>query len=329
MRSQPGSDEIRRGGRGLFSAHVRDTFRRIRPPIRLESQDIPFPGKGPEPFARLRAALRPEFASLKPDFGATAADYARYRAAFPDSFFDRLKLFGIGFPDQVVVDLGTGTGALARGFAARGCRVTGIDPAAPLLDEARELGRHAGVEVDYRVGRAEDTGLPSGSADVVSAGQCWHWFDRKAAAGEAARILRRDGSPGRRGRSGRLVIAHFDWIPVPGNVVQATEALIEAHNPDWNLAGGTGIHPRWLRGLAEASYRDIETFSYDLDVDYSPEAWRGRVRASAGVGATLPAEAVERFDGELASLLRRRFPGDPIPVPHRVFAIVASSHRSR
>ena len=31
--------------------------------------------------------------------------------------------------------------------------------------------------------------------------------------------------------SGRLVIAHFDWLPLPGNVVEATEALIKAHNP--------------------------------------------------------------------------------------------------
>ncbi len=266
---------------------------------------------------------------MKPDFGVTAADYARYRAGFPDSFFDRLRPFGIGFPDQVVVDLGTGTGSLARGFAVRGCRVTGIDPAEPLLEAARGLDRRAGVEVEYRIGRAEDTGLPSGSADVVSAGQCWHWFDRKAAAGEAARILRHTGQPDQPGRPGQLVIAHFDWIPVPGNVVHATEELIQAHNPDWKLAGGAGIHPWWLRGLAEASYRNIETFSYDLDVDYSPEAWRGRVRASAGVGATLPGEEVERFDGALASLLQRRFPGDPIPVPHRVFAIVASSPQSR
>ena len=36
---------------------------------------------------------------------------------------------GIGLPGQHVVDLGSGTGALARGFAIRGCVVTGVDPA--------------------------------------------------------------------------------------------------------------------------------------------------------------------------------------------------------
>jgi hypothetical protein len=111
---------------------------------------------------------------------------------------------------------------------------------------------------------------------------------------------------------------------VSGNVVDATERLIEAHNPDWKLGGGLGVHPRWLRDLAEAAYRGIETFSYDVAVEYPPEAWRGRIRASAGVGATLPPDEVDGFDTALAELLRERFPGERLEVPHRVFAIVAT-----
>jgi ubiquinone/menaquinone biosynthesis C-methylase UbiE len=131
---------------------------------------------------------------MKPDFGATAEDYRKYRAGFPESLFDRLGPMGIGRPGQELVDLGTGTGSLARGFARRGCRVIGIDPDSRLLAQARKLDAEAGVEVDYRIGRAEETSLASGSVDVVAAGQCWHWFDRAAAASEASRILRRTGA---------------------------------------------------------------------------------------------------------------------------------------
>ncbi len=250
----------------------------------------------------------------KADFGATADDYCRHRAGFPDSLFDRLRGLEIGLPGQSIVDLGTGTGSLARGFARRGCKVLGIDPAEPLLAAARRLDAEAGVEIDYRVGRAEDTGVSSRSADVVTAGQCWHWFDRPRAAAEIARILR----PG-----GRLVIAHFDWIPLGTNVVHATEKLIEAHNPEWKLGGGLGIHPWWLRDLGEARFRRLETFSYDLDVPYTPQAWRGRVRASAGVGGSMTGERVAQFDEALRQLLEAHFPGDVIEVPHRVFALIA------
>ena len=69
----------------------------------------------------------------------------------------------------------------------------------------------------YVTARAEQTDLPDASFDVVTAGQCWHWFDRPKAAQEVRRLLV---------SKGWLVIAHFDWIPLPGNVVEATEKLI-------------------------------------------------------------------------------------------------------
>jgi SAM-dependent methyltransferase len=252
---------------------------------------------------------------VKPDFGRAAGDYARHRAGFPDSLWERLAPFGIGRTGQAVVDLGTGTGTLARGFARRGCAVVAIDPSAPLLDAARGLDAEAGVKVDYRVATAEETGLPDACADVVTAGQCWHWFDRARAAAEVARILR---------PAGRIVLAHFDWLPLRGNVVEATEELIASHNADWSFGGGLGLHPRWLRDLGEAGFRELETFSYDVDVPYSHEAWRGRIRASAGVGGSLPPAKVEAFDTAHAELLASRFPEDPLRVPHRVFAVIGT-----
>ena len=115
-----------------------------------------------------------------------------------------------------------------------------------------------------------------------------------------------------------------DWLPLPGNVVEATEALIERHNPAWRMGGGTGLHPRWLTDLAVAGFADLRTFSFDRDEPYSHEAWRGRIRASAGVQASLAPDEVERFDAELAALLRERFPADPLAVPHRVWAAIGT-----
>ena len=250
---------------------------------------------------------------MKIDFGKTAGDYAAYRAGFPDVLFERLAAFGIGRRGERVLDLGTGTGTLGRGFARRGCEVTGLDPSTELLDQARAIDRAAGLNTTYLVGRAEDTTFRDRSFDVVGAGQCWHWFDRPRAASEARRILVAQG---------RLVIAYFDWIPLPGNVVEATEKLIERHNPAWKFGGGNGIHAQFLRDVAVAGFRDSETFSVDLDVPYSHEAWRGRIRASAGVGASLTADRVAEIDLALESLLRGRFSADPLNVFHRVFAII-------
>lgn len=253
--------------------------------------------------------------TFDPDFGLTAGDYGRHRAGFPPELVARLSALGAGLPGQDILDIGTGTGSLARLFAQAGARVTGMDPAEPLLDQARELDRAAGVEVGYRVGTAEETGLPAESFDVVSAGQCWHWFDAPKAAAEIRRLLRPEG---------RVVIAHFDWLPLPGNLIEATEKLIVEYNPAWTMGGGTGVYPRWLTDLATAGFTGIETFSFDLDIPYTPQAWTGRIRASAGVGASLPAADVARFSEELTRIIDERFPGDILHLPHRTWAVVAN-----
>ena len=247
------------------------------------------------------------------DFGRTAGDYGRYRAGYPPEIFDRLGALGIGRPGQRVLDIGTGTGFFGRGLALRGAEVTGLDPSEALIAEARRLDREAGVVVSYVAGKAEDTGLATGSFDVVSAAQCWHWFDAARAAAEARRLL----VPG-----GWLVIAHYDWLPLAGNVVEATERLILQHNPAWRGAGGTGMHPEHLGAVAGAGFEEMKIFFFEEPAIYSHEAWRGRIRASAGVGASLSPEKVAAFDVELAALLRERFPEEPLAVPHRAWALI-------
>jgi 2-polyprenyl-3-methyl-5-hydroxy-6-metoxy-1,4-benzoquinol methylase len=61
------------------------------------------------------------------DFGRTAADYGRHRAGFPPALFERLEAMGVLRAGMRALDLGTGTGTLARGVAQRGCAVTGLD----------------------------------------------------------------------------------------------------------------------------------------------------------------------------------------------------------
>ncbi|HXW83057.1 MAG TPA: methyltransferase domain-containing protein, partial [Candidatus Binataceae bacterium] len=233
------------------------------------------------------------------DFGKTASDYGKFRAGFPDQFFDRLAAKGVIARGMRALDLGTGTGTIARGLALRGCETMGLDRSESMVSQAAELDRGAGVSVRYLVASAEDTGLPGASFDLVTAGQCWHWFDSGRAAAEVRRVLK----PG-----GHLVIANFDWIPLPGNVAELTERLIEKYNPAWKLGGGQGIHPRSATVLGRGGFRNIESFSFDLDTPYTHESWRGRIRASAGVGAMMSPEQVARFDAELAALLDEKFP---------------------
>lgn len=109
-------------------------------------------------------------------------------------------------------------------------------------------------------------------------------------------------------------------FPLPGNVVGATETLILEANPKWlPMSGGTGIHSQWLADMAMAGFEDLATASFDFAQPYTHEAWVGRIKASAGIKASLEEKEVDRFAERLAAMLRDKFPEDPLAVPHRVW----------
>lgn len=250
------------------------------------------------------------------NWDSTAADYASFRAGFPDEFYNRLAGYGIvsgRTTRKRALDLGTGTGTLARGLALRGWRVTGLDISADMIGAARRLDAAAGVSVDYLVARSEATGLAAAAFDLVSAGTCWHWFDQRAAAREIHRLL---------GPGGQLVVAAMQWQSRPGTVVSATSELIHRHNPQWPN-DQLGFRFEWADDLSAAGLAIDDQFQFDVSVPYTHEAWRGRIRASAGVSASLEPAAVAAFDREHAELLRSLFPQEPLVVPHCILAIVA------
>lgn len=242
------------------------------------------------------------------DPGQDVAAFSAYRAGFPDFLPDRLRPYGFGLAGQRVLDLGCGQGDLARMFAAAGCRVTALDNSAAMLEQARHAC--AGLAVDFVQAAAEDSGLEAGSFDAVIAGQCWHWLDRRRAATEMARLIR----PG-----GVLAIAHFDWVPLPGNVVSAAEELMRKWNPAWPMGGGTGFYPQWLGDMAVAGFDRLESFSQDIAAPHARQDWRARLRGTVGIAGRLSPQLVHDFDLDVGRMLDTRFPGEPLMIPHRLW----------
>jgi SAM-dependent methyltransferase len=218
-----------------------------------------------------------------------------------------------------VLDLGTGTGSLALGFAERGLEVTGLDIAPEMLEVARQSALDRGLTARFVQGRAERTGLVDETFDLVTAGQCWWWFDADAAIREVRRLL---------AQYGRLLICSFSYLAIPGNVAGRTEDLVLEHNPGWPKAGWRGVHPEQIKALDRGGFREVESFSYTVDVRFTHDAWRGRIRTCNGVGAALTPRQVARFDAALAELLAAEFPGE-LTVPHRIFAASGVVGRER
>lgn len=243
------------------------------------------------------------------DWGKASADYAHYRPGPPPSFYDRLAALGVGLPGQRILDLGTGTGALAREFAKRGAAVAGIDIAEAQLAMARTLAQRATLVVEFRRASAEAIPFADRAFDCITANQCWLYFDKTKAIAEARRLL---------SAGGLLVTSHFSWLPRLDPVARASEALILKYNPQWTAADWPGeipAMPRW----AETEFRLRAMFWYDEEIAFTRESWRGRIRASRGIGAALGESEIAAFDAEHDALLRRSV-GERFTVRHRLDA---------
>jgi SAM-dependent methyltransferase len=102
-----------------------------------------------------------------------------------------------------VVDVGCGTGNAALLAAARGARVTGVDPAARLLEVARGRAAAAGLDAEFVAGEGASIPVGDGEADaVVSVFGVIFAPDPAAALTEMARVCAPEG---------RIVLS--GWIP--------------------------------------------------------------------------------------------------------------------
>ncbi len=243
------------------------------------------------------------------DWSLTSGDYAVHRPGPPARLYDMLALLGVGTPGQRVLDLGTGTGLVAREFARRGCEVSGTDIAPGQIDAARELAQAEGLSVDFQVAPAEACPHGDASFDAITASQCWLYFDAPRAIAEVKRVLK----PG-----GVLVTTHFSWLAGVDPIALASEELVLQFNPAWQGAGWAGKIPSvppWSVDRAAVQ----AMFWFDAAVPFTRESWRGRMRACRGVGATLAPAEVEAFDAAHQALLERLAP-QQFTVLHRVDA---------
>ncbi|MEA2248050.1 MAG: hypothetical protein QOH46_2579 [Solirubrobacteraceae bacterium] len=120
-------------------------------------------------------------------FARSADAYERARPEYPAEavawLTERLGLR----PGRQVVDLAAGTGKLTRPLAATGADVVAVEPVA-------EMRERIGPVAQLLDGTAEAMPLGDASADVVTVGQAFHWFDGPAALAEIHRVLRPGGA---------------------------------------------------------------------------------------------------------------------------------------
>src|SRR5437868_15431117 len=127
--------------------------------------------------------------SLSHDSSELAETYDRLSDAQLESGMRLAEQLEVSAGERVI-DVGCGTGRLARWLAERvGPRgtVVGVDP----LEERVALARVRSGGIRFEVGPAEDLGaFPDGSFDVACMSSVFHWLaDKAKALAEVHRVL--------------------------------------------------------------------------------------------------------------------------------------------
>ena len=228
------------------------------------------------------------------DWGKTSEQYAKYRDIYPPVFYQKVADRGLCVKGQKVLDLGTGTGVLPRNMYKFGAEWVGTDISPEQIEQAKRLASEAGMDIEFKTVSAEKIDFPSETFDVITACQCFWYFDHQKVAPEFHRILKKDG---------RLVILYMAWLPFEDEIAGKSEDLVRKYNPDWT-GGRETRHAIWVPDVMYEYFDMEEHEEYDVMVPFTKESWHGRMIACRGVGASLSPEELAKWDAEHRELLK-------------------------
>jgi ubiquinone/menaquinone biosynthesis C-methylase UbiE len=225
------------------------------------------------------------------DFSGLAGDYARFRPGYaPQVATAILGYMGREAGRIDAADIGAGTGIWTRTLAARGLHsVVAVEPNDDMRAQGKETSR--GTNIEWRKGSAEATGLPDGSADLVSMASSLHWADFDKACDEFHRILRPEG------------VFTALWNPrfIEANpLLVEIEAEISRLKPDIHRvsSGRSGITERLTEMLsAKPQFAEVLYLEGRHSVEQTPQEYIGVWRSVNDLQVQLGPELFGKFLG--------------------------------
>lgn len=209
------------------------------------------------------------------DWGKTSSDYAKYRDIYPKEFYEKVVSRNLCINGQKVLDLGTGTGVIPRNMYSYGAKWTGTDISKEQIGQAKLLSK--GMDIEYYANSAEALDFPENSFDIITACQCFWYFDHETIMPNLYKLLKKDG---------RILVLFMTWLPFEDKIAGESEKLVLKYSPTWSGAGET-MHPIFIPECYKEKFDLIYHDEYKLNVKFTRESWNGRMKACRGVGASL------------------------------------------
>jgi SAM-dependent methyltransferase len=126
-------------------------------------------------------------------FGSVAEQYDRHRPSYPPQLVQDAIAYAGAHPGDRALEVGPGTGKATLLFAARGLRVTAVEPDDEMAAVARRRLAEAGIEAEILSADFESAfdraGVPEHAFKLVFSATAWHWVTPALRNRLAARAL--------------------------------------------------------------------------------------------------------------------------------------------
>ena len=227
-------------------------------------------------------------------FATTVPLYAELRTPYPAEFFATVAA-KLGLSKQsTLIDLGTGPGLLALGFAPYvGC-ITGVDPEPAMLAVARQAAERQRQPFTLIEGTAEALPDDIGRFDIITIGRALHWMDRDTMATLLPRLLASDGA---------VVVC------ASGSAPDGRNGWLEAYNEARHFWSGDRAGSRHRGALAAllagTSLKQTEEIFVESTHDVSIDDLARRVLTFS---SSSPAILGDRAEAMLADVRQRLLP---------------------
>ena len=217
----------------------------------------------------------------------------RYRPEYPPDTFRILSDLIVG--PRTVLDVGAGTGAIAREMVPFVDRVDAVDISAAMIDEGRRLPGGTDPRLRWILGSAEEAQFdpPYG---LISAGAAVHWFDESRAMPRFAAAL----APG-----ARIALTEVEEVPVgDGSWADDLTAIVKRYSEVRDYRDFIDV----LKTLQDEGWfvKEGETRSQPIRVTRTVTECIEWQHSKATLSRVRLGDRTAAFDEELTDLFRRR-----------------------
>lgn len=232
------------------------------------------------------------------DWGRTSLDYAKFRDIYPPEFYEKIIFRNLCINGQNILDIGTGTGVLPRNMYHYGANWTATDISENQIRQAELLSKN--MDIKYFAISAENINFSDNSFDVITACQCFWYFNHEVVMPRFYRMLKHKGS---------ILVLYMAWLPFEDKIAGASENLILKYNPEWSGSGET-IHPIAIPDCYKEKFSLVYHEEYPIKISFTRDSWHGRIKACRGIGASLTEPEIAMWEEEHKKLLAEIAPAE-------------------